>query len=352
MSFELRFENKGNVHLLPRGEIVITNMWGKQRGVIPINQDSNFGNVLPDSIRLFEFTWKGEASLLDIGRYKADLTLGYGTEQKKFTTRGTAFWVIPLKPVLIFVISFLLGIWFITRTVRAYVRYMLRMSGINPDAPQTLGRTRYVLGEGDVRIERTVSVAKPVTAGIRDLCQRLSGGHEFVASFKVILGFIWSYRIFFLSVLGFIALSMVLWWYVASVTTAERDFEITIDSGNEPVVISSEEILHQRVEASVETTSTEAATTEQSFKLDIVNAGHIPGQGGVLADKLAANGYTIDGLTADLVEERSVSVIVFSPELEVEALRISEIMGGVLLSAFADATATTSTITVYLGNDY
>ena len=145
---------------------------------------------------------------------------------------------------------------------------------------------------------------------------------------------------------------MVLWWYVASVTTAERDFEITIDSGNEPVVISSEEILHQRVEASVETTSTEAATTEQSFKLDIVNAGHIPGQGGVLADKLAANGYTIDGLTADLVEERSVSVIVFSPELEVEALRISEIMGGVLLSAFADATATTSTITVYLGNDY
>ena len=58
-NFEVRFENKGNVHLQPQGEIVITNMWGKERGIIPISEkdcspsqeNSNlrilFGNTLP-----------------------------------------------------------------------------------------------------------------------------------------------------------------------------------------------------------------------------------------------------------------------------------------------------------------
>jgi hypothetical protein len=351
MSFELRFENKGNVHLLPRGEIVITNMWGKQRGVIPINQESNFGNVLPESIRQFEFTWKGEASLLDIGRYKADLTLGYGVEEKKFTTRGTAFWVIPLKPVLIFLVSLLVGVWFVTRTVRAYVHYMLRMSGINPEAGQAVGRTRYVLGSGDVRIERTASVALPVVAGVRDLRDRLSGVHEVLATVKVIWGFVRSYKIFFLSTLGFIILFIVLWWYLSSVTIAERDFEVTIDSGNEPVTLSSEEILHERAEVVVQE-GMPYSTSTQTFMLNIVNAGKTPGQGGVLADALTADGYIIGELTADLSDERDVSAIVFDPSLEAEALVISERMEGVLTSAFTDEADTTPTITIYIGNDY
>ena len=70
-NFVLRFQNEGNVHVRPRGSITIYNMWGKERGVIPINQHSNFGNVLPSSIRKFEFSWAGEPSLADIGHYTA-----------------------------------------------------------------------------------------------------------------------------------------------------------------------------------------------------------------------------------------------------------------------------------------
>src|SRR5690606_4502697 len=37
VGFEVRFANKGNVHIQPQGEIKIKNMWGKERGTIPIN---------------------------------------------------------------------------------------------------------------------------------------------------------------------------------------------------------------------------------------------------------------------------------------------------------------------------
>ncbi len=353
MSFEMRFENKGNVHLLPRGEIVITNMWGKQRGVIPINQESNFGNVLPESIRQFDFTWKGEASLLDIGRYEANLTLGYGVEEKKFTTRGTSFWVVPIKPVLIFLGSALFCIVFVTWSVRAYVRYMLRLSGIDPSAPvRPSGQPRYILGEGDVRIERPVSVAAPVRAGVSDLRSRLAGVHAFWDSLKVLAGFVFAYKRFFATTLGFILLFFVVWWYVANVTVSDRDFEVTIEAGATPVTLSSEEILHERDAVLPPAVESPATTSpEQAFAITIVNAGNTPGEGGVLADQLTAAGYTVGDISADLETERETSVIVYDPALEATALKLSDMMGGVLLSAFTDETKAPS-ITIYIGNDY
>ena len=76
--FTLRFENLGNVHLQPQGAITINNMWGKERGKIAINANSEFGNVLPGTIRKFSFTWKGDPSLYDIGRYQAEASLSFG----------------------------------------------------------------------------------------------------------------------------------------------------------------------------------------------------------------------------------------------------------------------------------
>ncbi len=66
--FSLRFENKGNVHLQPKGDIVITNMWGTHRGSVPVNYQTHFGNVLPQSIRNFSFCWKSDFGIADIGR--------------------------------------------------------------------------------------------------------------------------------------------------------------------------------------------------------------------------------------------------------------------------------------------
>ncbi len=129
-TFTLRFENKGNVHLKPQGDIKIYNMWGEERGAIPINQYTNFGNVLPNSIRKFLLTWKGEWSASDIGRYTAVATLGYGTDEKQFTSSKTIFWVLPIKLLSAIIISWILFFVLVTWLVRVYVKQMLSMAGI------------------------------------------------------------------------------------------------------------------------------------------------------------------------------------------------------------------------------
>ncbi len=365
MSFEVRFENKGNVHLIPRGEIKVLNMWGKERGIIPINHETNFGNVLPESTRQFDFTWRGDTSLADIGRYKAELTLAYGQEEQKFVTRAVGFWVIPVKPVLIFLLGFALAAWLITRSVRAYVRYMLRMSGIDPDQPNRGSRPRYVLGKGDVRIEQrsaspvtvvaepVVAINAPVWAGFIDLKARLKGVHANFDMLRVLWRFVLSYPRFFMSALGFIVLFVVVWSYLASVTTKQRDYEVTIDSGNQPVTLSSEEIMRDATPVADAPASDEmdAQPTDQAFTLKVVNASDTPGVGGSIADDLTSRGYRVDTLTAELDDVRPTTAIVYDPRVLEEAKILSDIFDNAPISAYTDPSATNPGITVFIGND-
>ena len=120
-TFSLRFENRGNVHLQPQGDIRIYNMWGQERGVIPINQQSQFGNVLPDSVRKYVFTWKGEWSPADIGRYRASVALAYGTEARQFASAETYFWVLPVMLILGVVLGLIIFFGLVTWFVKLYV---------------------------------------------------------------------------------------------------------------------------------------------------------------------------------------------------------------------------------------
>ena len=126
-SFVLRFENKGNVHLVPQGEIIITNMWGKERGKIAINEENTFGNVLPNSTRKFQFSWKGEPNPFEIGRYKAVATLAYGGDARQMASRAAYFWVIPLKPVFGILLGLICFGWFISWSIRRYIRKALNL---------------------------------------------------------------------------------------------------------------------------------------------------------------------------------------------------------------------------------
>ena len=72
----LRVENTGTVHILPAGDVVVYDMWGVERGRVPVNQNNNFGNVLPHSTRKFEVEWAVEVPWWNMGRYKAVATLG------------------------------------------------------------------------------------------------------------------------------------------------------------------------------------------------------------------------------------------------------------------------------------
>lgn len=125
--FTLRFENLGNVHILPQGDITLYNMWGKVRGVIPVNQGTDFGSVLPDSIRRYEYNWKGDFNVFDIGRYRAVATVTYGETIRQNDHFETSFWVIPIKPLLSIIGALLIIVGGLVWMIRRYIRYALRL---------------------------------------------------------------------------------------------------------------------------------------------------------------------------------------------------------------------------------
>ena len=128
--FSMRFENQGNVHLRPQGYITIYNMFGKQRGRIEVNAGNDYGNVLPGSVRKYSFFWESDGGSWDIGRYRAEATIGYGNEEKRFSSANVYFWVLPIMPFLQ-VIGVLLGaILVFGWAVRVYVRRVLALERI------------------------------------------------------------------------------------------------------------------------------------------------------------------------------------------------------------------------------
>ncbi len=125
IDFILRFANTGNVHLKPQGEIAIYNIWGREMGKILINEKNDFGNVLPRSARKFVFNWQRESSLLEIGRFKAAATISYGEDARQSISRAVYFWVLPGKPLLVVLISFLIFILIVIYLIRRYVKKFL-----------------------------------------------------------------------------------------------------------------------------------------------------------------------------------------------------------------------------------
>lgn len=165
----LRFENQGNVHILPRGDVTIYNMWGKKRGYVAVNQKTDFGNVLPGSVRRFAFTWKGDMGLYDIGRYRAEATLGYGATATTYASATTHFWVVPLVPAAKVVGGTLAVLLFFVWSVRAYVRRALSL-----ETARLLSRNqKHVLENVEAQPEEPHTslrtLVRPIEAGIVDL---------------------------------------------------------------------------------------------------------------------------------------------------------------------------------------
>jgi len=164
---QLRFENKGNVHLQPRGAITIYNMFGKVRGTVEVNAGAGYGNVLPGSIREFTFSWEADTGVWDIGQYRAVATLGYGEESKAFVSATQYFWVLPIIPFLeVFGAVLVLG-YLLVAGVRAYVRRALAL--------EVRAQANVVHDEPDVapihaepRLSARV-LARPLAEGLVDL---------------------------------------------------------------------------------------------------------------------------------------------------------------------------------------
>jgi hypothetical protein len=339
VTFELRFENDGNVHLQPQGDIQIFNMWGQERGVIPINRRSLFGNVLPESIRKYTFTWTGEWSLADIGRYRAVATLAYGEEQRQFASAETSFWVIPWRALFVVLLSLVAFIWFVTWAIKLYVRRMLALAGVSPEI-QALQKQRS-------HRSRQVSVTAPIEAGMLDLRSRLQGSNSLRGRITSVWSFIRSYQHFFLSVIVVIAFAYIAFLFIKSAAVDERGYEVTINGLDQDVTISSEEVRYEELRAG--TPVNENVAVKEVPPLTIINRSGINGLAARTRLLLEQNGYQVGETSSDFGVDEDTTVIVYAPEYENEALAISQLLGGALLSAFGEAGGSDSPITVYLG---
>ena len=130
VQFTTRFDNTGTVHVQPTGNIEVFSMWGTKMATIPINEKSNFGNVLAHSVRKFSFTWDSQDSLSDFGLYHAVLTLTFGTDEKQNISAQTSFWIVPLKPLAyaggMILLIMLLILWIVRSSInRALRRYQI-----------------------------------------------------------------------------------------------------------------------------------------------------------------------------------------------------------------------------------
>ncbi len=336
--FVLRFQNEGNVHVRPRGNITIYNMWGKERGVIPINQQGNFGNVLPSSVRKFEFSWAGEPTLADIGRYTAEVVLGYGSNNEWRTlTRTVHFWVIPVKLALVAFGIILSLILLVRWAIKSYIRHMLRMAGIDPEERQQ------ERAAGAVVMTKKL---KNKTANARVISDSTP-----TSSFGGLLVFVNRYLYFFIGIPSGIALLAIMFWYLSGALAPERGFEATVTQGDSAIEVNSETL--RRDELPTEHTDIPDLTA-QPYAINIINVSGESGKGAEVSLVLEEAGYRIDDIDIELGRRQANTVIVAPEERTVDAQALSDLLGNALVSfsaSLASTTNTLSTINIFVGQD-
>lgn len=116
ITFVTRIKNEGNIHVKPSGDIEIRDMFGNLSATLPINKQEPKSNVLPDSTRRFETQFNKSWM---IGRYTANLTLGYGTGGQAITNT-ISFWVIPYKLILISLLVLATVVFVLKRMIKVY----------------------------------------------------------------------------------------------------------------------------------------------------------------------------------------------------------------------------------------
>lgn len=112
--FLTNYENKGNTHITPAGDIVLYNFLGQEIDRISFNESRR--SILRDQVGMYEDTWNtGNLFLtngkISIGPIEAKLITTYRSVNPGFAplSATTSFWILPWKHILaILVILFLL----------------------------------------------------------------------------------------------------------------------------------------------------------------------------------------------------------------------------------------------------
>jgi len=337
VSFELRFENTGNVYLQPQGEIKIFNMWGEERGVIPVNQTVGYGKVPQkqktvndefDGIRKFSFSWKGEGTIFDIGRYKAVATLSFGSENKHTTTAETTFWVFPLKFVFISIVSFIIIVLIISWIIKIYIRRVLQRAGLRIDNQNFFVSKKQKLNNSDIDLsgKNEVVSLKQTLNDKSNLKITLAEIIEFYLKHKKILFFGF---VFFLIIFCLI-------FFIKEAKVKNRSFEIFSTDPGQNIHLSSEDIIYNQLRAE---DKTEIKIDKNLPSVEIINRSGVPGEGAKLKLKLEEKGFAVANLSADFSSEYKKTVIIYNQNYQTIASDLSLDLGNALLSANSSSEA-------------
>jgi hypothetical protein len=347
--FSLRFENRGNVHLQPQGEIKILNMWGSERGIIPINQYSGFGNVLPDSIRQFRFSWRGEWSVTDIGRYKALVTLAYGYDERRFAHSEINFWVLPIAFLAKVILTFVGVVFLIVWLIRIYIRRMLRNAGFDIDrlknqTVETSSVSKSMAGHR-LRLPNSASIVGALV-DLRTKTDPMTSRYLSVASLKAKFDFLVASRLWLIGALIILLLVVLFGFFIRDARqTDHRGFEVGYINQDQVVTVNSEEIVYNRLRMNEsEIIVSETATSN----IDIVNRGGVPGKGAEIRLALEKAGYPIRSLRADFGNQNPRTVIVGSQSQDKLILELSRLLNNAPVSIVEGGD---NIVTVYVGSE-
>jgi len=105
VEFEIKVKNLSDIHLSPKGKLVIKDFLG----TVVSTQEVTMGNIFPNGLRSDSATWNKKWGY---GKYQASLELAYGTAGGLLTAT-IFFWLFPIRLVtyiLILIISLLSAI--------------------------------------------------------------------------------------------------------------------------------------------------------------------------------------------------------------------------------------------------
>ena len=167
IEFYYRFQNDGDDHLRPVGDVLITNSIGRTTKILPANPVD--GSVLPKSIRRFETKWltafgpveedplkdaptrpgkgywentKYEWHNFALGKYSAKLKVVYGTKELKSSKSEFTFYVLPWHLLLLVLLGAIILFIILRFALRRYNRYIIanarRQLELSSSAPKTL----------------------------------------------------------------------------------------------------------------------------------------------------------------------------------------------------------------------
>lgn len=131
LSLTEKISNSGSIHFKPVGEVVIKNTFGRQVAVLKVNDPP--GNILPSSTRKFTQTLDKKRLF---GRYKATLTLIYGSSNKTLN-QTIYFWVIPYKLIAVILFAIILAIIILRFSLKRYKRRILSKNRPKDQQSQT-----------------------------------------------------------------------------------------------------------------------------------------------------------------------------------------------------------------------